>query len=109
MVIVSAEIDRLIHEKRSQLKRAFAAYQKAREAVAHAQSHLSELVRFDGPDSTHVGPEVLRDAQAEIQRLGSEEGDAATRFKAISDELAQLHCRKYGEWHITWQGPRLSR
>ena len=108
-MVVSAELDRLIHEKRSQLKRAFAAYQKVREAVAHAQSDLAELIRLDGPDSMHIGPDVLRDAQAEIQRLGSEEGDAATRFKAISDELAQLHRRKYGEWHITWQGPCLSR
>ena len=109
ILIVSAEFDRLIHEKRSQLRDAFAAYQKAREAVAHAQIQLVGFVRADEPDSTHIAPEVLRDSQAEIGRLESEVRDAATRFNAVSDELAQLHRGKYGEWHVTWRGPLPSR
>ena len=43
-------------------------------------------------------------AEAEIDRLKSEERDAATRFNAISEELAQLHRKKHGEWHSTWGG-----
>jgi hypothetical protein len=109
ILIVSAEFDRLIHEKRSQLRGAFAAYQKAREVLAHAQMQFAGFVRADEPDSTHVAPEVLRDSQAEIGRLESEVRDAATHFNAVSDELAQLHRGKYGEWHLTWRGPLPSR
>jgi hypothetical protein len=95
---VSAELDRLIHEKRSQLKEAFASYQKAREALAHAQDKLPG-----------VASESLTDAHAEIQRLESQERVAASQFNAISDELARFHRGKYGEWHFTWRGPRPSR
>jgi hypothetical protein len=102
IVIVNAELDRLIHEKRSQLKNAFAAYQEASGAAACARMHLTRLVRGDGSDSTHITPDVLHDADVETQRLESEERVAATRLKAISDELAQLHREKYGEWHIRW-------
>ena len=101
MVIVGTELDTLIHEKRSQLKDALAAHRRAREAVAQARTHLSGLVRGGGPDCNIAG-----NAEAEIDRLQSEEHDAATRFNAISEELAQLHRKKYGEWHITWGGPR---
>jgi hypothetical protein len=103
IVVVSSGVDRLIQEKRSQLKEAFATHQKAREVVAQARTDL--LVRGNGPDSTHMPGEVARHAAAEIQKLESEERDAATRFKAISEELAQLHREKFGEWHITWRGP----
>jgi hypothetical protein len=97
-LIVSAELDRLIDEKRSQLRDTFAAYQKAREAAAHVQMEASGSVRA-----------VLRDSQAETERLESEVRDAATRFNAVSEELAQLHRGKYGEWHVTWRGPLSSR
>ena len=107
-MFVGAELDRLIHEKRSHLKDALAAYQKTRDAVALAQMRLAEFVRGDEPDPTHTAPEVPRDSQAEIYRLECEERDAAARFNAISEELAQLHREKYGEWHITWRGPRPS-
>jgi hypothetical protein len=106
---VSAELDRLIDEKRSQLRDAFAAYQKTREAAAHVQMQASGSVRADEPDATHIRPEVLRDSQAETERLESEVRDAATRFNAVSEELAQLHRGKYGEWHVTWRGPLSSR
>jgi hypothetical protein len=96
--MVTSELDREIHEKRLQLKEAFAACQKAREAVAHAQQQFAGVTQ-----------ETLKDAQAELQRLECEERDTANRFRAISDELAQLHRGKYGEWHITWGGPRPSR
>ena len=105
ILIVGAELDRLIHEKRSHLKEALAAYQKTRDAVALAQMRLAEFVRGDESDFKHTAPEVLRDPQAAIYRLECEERDAAARFNAISDELAQLHREKYGEWHITWRGP----
>jgi hypothetical protein len=65
MVTVSAELDRLIHEKRSQLKDAFAACRKAREAAANAKTQL-----------TGIAPEGVADAQAEVRRLESEERDA---------------------------------
>jgi predicted nucleic acid-binding Zn-ribbon protein len=102
MVIVGTELDTLIHEKRSQLKDALAAHQKAREALAQARTHLSGLVRGGGLDYAPFAG----NAEAEIDRLESEERDAATRFNAISEELAQLHRKKYGEWHITWGGSR---
>lgn len=104
IVAVKAELDRLIHEKRSHLKDAFAAHQKTREALVDARTHLSRLVQGDTP--AQIAPDFVRDAQAEIQRLESQERDAATRFNAISEELAQLHCEKYGKWHVTWRGPR---
>ena len=86
---MSTELDTLIHEKRLQLKDALAVQERAREAVAQARTRLSRL-----------------DANAEIERLESEERAAATQFNTISEELAQLHRRKFGEWHITWRGPR---
>ena len=98
IVTVSAELDAMIHEKRSQLKDAFAAYQKAREAVALAYRDLAG-----------VASNSLVDARAEIQRLETDERAAATRFNTISGELAELHRAKYGEWHFTWRGPRPSR
>jgi predicted nucleic acid-binding Zn-ribbon protein len=99
-----AELDRLIHEKRSQLKDAFATHEKAREALADTRTHLLGLVQGDGP--AQIAPDFVPDAQAEIQKLESQERDAAARFNAISEELAQLHREKYGEWQITWRGPR---
>ena len=95
-MIVSAELDRLIREKRLQLRDALAAYQKSREGVAHAHSALAG-----------IAPEGVTAAQAEIQRLESEEQVAATRFNSISEELAHLHRQKFGDWHITWRGPRV--
>jgi len=61
------------------MKEAFAAYRKAREAIAQVRANQPELA--------------------------SEVRNAAARFNQISEELAQLHCQKYGEWHITWRGP----
>jgi hypothetical protein len=56
-------------------------------------------LRGGGADSTTIA----HNAEADINRLESEERDAATRFNAISEELAQLHREKYGDWHITWR------
>jgi hypothetical protein len=84
---VESDLDILIHEKMSQLADAFAAHQRSIEAVAQARTCLAELAR-------------------EIQRLESEERDAATRFNAISEELVGLHRRKHGDWHIVWGGSR---
>ena len=98
MVTVSAELDAIIHEKRSRLKDAFAAYQKAREAAARGYRDLAE-----------VASDRSADAQAEIQRLEIDEREAAARFNAISGEVAELHRVKYGEWHILWRGPRPSQ
>jgi hypothetical protein len=103
---MESDLYMLIHEKRSQLKDAFAAHQRSLEAVAAARTHLSELARYDAPDATPASPEMLRHAEAQIRRLESEDRDAATRFNAISEELTELHRRKHGDWHITWRGPR---
>ncbi|HKE24304.1 MAG TPA: hypothetical protein VKB88_18205 [Bryobacteraceae bacterium] len=101
---MESDLDILIHEKRSQLKDAFAAHQRSIEAVAEVRSRLSELARDHGPDATPASPEMLQDAEAQIQRLECEERDAATRFNAISKELVGLHRRKHGDWHIVWEG-----
>jgi len=90
---MGTDFDRLIREKRSELQNAFAAHKNAREAVLEAKRRFGELTR---------------DAAAGFQLLESEEGRTATRFNAISEELAELHRRKYGDWHITWRGPRSS-
>ena len=100
------EIDRLVQEKRLQIRDAFAAHQKAREAVAHIRKHLSGLVRTVGAESARAEPGVVRLGEVQIKELESEERNAEARFKAISEDLAQLHRKKYGEWHITWIGPR---
>ena len=100
-MIVGTELDTLIHEKRSQLRDALAAYRKAREAVVQTRTHPSDGVRGGGQAETPIGG-----AKAEIERVESEERGAAIRFNAISEELAQLHRKKYGEWHITWGGTR---
>jgi hypothetical protein len=91
ILVVNTELDRPIHDKRLQLKDALAACQKARADLAHAEEQLAA-----------VAPDAMRDAQAGIQNMESEERDAANRFRTISDELARLHRGKYGKWHITW-------
>jgi hypothetical protein len=90
------EIDELIQEKRSELKEAFASHQKAREAAANMQKRFSELLLTVGPESTKPDPGALQLAKAQLQDLDSAEGKAATRFKVVREELAQLHREKYG-------------
>ena len=100
------ELDRLIQKKRTEIKEALAAHQKAREAAAQMRNRLSELRIAAAVEGTGSGLEALQLAEAQIQHLESAEQNA-TRFKAISNELADLHRQKYGVWHITWTGPLL--
>ena len=100
------DIERLIQEKRSEVREAFAAHEKAHEAVGNMRKRLSELLLTVGAESAKPDPEVVHLAKAQLRGLESEERNAASRFAAISEELAQLHREKYGSWHITWIGPR---
>lgn len=99
------ELDRLIQEKRTEIKEALSTYQKAGEAVVQIRNRLSELRIAAEPKGPGSGLEALRLAEAEMQQLEVAELNAATRFKAISDELTGLHRQKCGSWHITWTGP----
>ena len=98
------EIDSLIQQKRSELMAAFVAHLKTREVAQDFRMQVSELVLIVGPESPTPNLEPLRLAQAQLQSLELEERNAATRFDVASEELAQLHRRKYGSWHITWGG-----
>ena len=101
------ELDTRIQGKRSEIRDALAAHLKVREAVSQMRQRLSELVYNGGVESPHPEPELIQLAKQQIQKLEAEERYAATRFTAISEELAQLHREKYGEWHFTWRGPLL--
>ena len=101
------ELERLIQEKRSELRAALSAHQKAREAAGQLRNRLSELRLAVDANRTESDLEALCLAEAKIQGLESAEQKAAIRFNAISDELAHLHRQKYGVWHITWEGPLL--
>jgi len=107
MLVRNMELDRQIQEKRTEMREALAAHQKAREAAAQMRSRLSELRIAAGTEAAGSDLESLRSAEAQAQELESAEKTAATRFNAVSDELAHLHRQKFGAWHITWTGPRL--
>jgi hypothetical protein len=101
------EIDRLLQEKRLQIREAFAAHQKAREAVERARNNLAELLLTVGAEpAAQSDSERVQLAKAQLQELESAEEAAAIRFNLISAELTRLHREKYGEWRVTWIGPR---
>lgn len=100
------EVDKLIAEKRSEIREAFAAHQKAHAAVAQMRDRVSELLLAGAREPAQPDSEAVQPAKARLQELELAERDAATRFHAISEELARLHREKYGTWHVTWIGPR---
>ncbi len=99
------EIDTLIQQRKSELKAAFVAHLKTREAAQDARRQFSELLLTIDPESSTPNLESLRLAQAQLQNLELQERNATAHFDVVSEELAQLHRRKYGSWHITWGGP----
>ena len=101
------ELDSEIQQKRTDIREAFAAHQRARKAAAQMHHRLAELQIAAAAEGKGSDPESLRLAEAQALELESAEQNAAMRFNAISKELADLHRQKYGFWHITWTGPRL--
>ena len=100
------ELDSQIREKRTEIREALAAHQKARETAAQMRNLLSELRIAAGAEGAGSDPESLRLAEAQAKELKSAEQKAAMRFSAISDEGQHAFIdRNTAFGHITWTGP----